>query len=130
MDEAKLDRGRIYMQIFIKFQTYNGETKEEQSQYFAYIFKRLKELGYTDKGAQFLFDKGRAVTATIDTEEKYFGVTDTGIVGASFCGGNPGKHLLSLKRIAEYFDEIVLNENKDLIDALYTIEYHERYRKK
>ena len=118
------------MQIFIKFQTYNGETKEEQSQYFAYIFKRLKALGYSDKGAQYLFDKGRAVTATIDTDEKYFGVTDTGIVGASFCGGNPGKHLLSLKRLSEHFDEIVLNENKDLIDALYTIEYHERYQKK
>ena len=122
MDEAKLDRGRIYMQIFIKFQTYNGETKEEQSQYFAYIFKRLKALGYSDKGAQYLFAKGRAVTASIDTDEKYFGVTDTGIVGASFCGGNPGKHLLSLKRIAEHFNEILFKENKERVDSLCTME--------
>jgi hypothetical protein len=31
-------------------------------------------------------------------------------------------HLLSLKQIAKYFDEIVIKENKDLIDAFYTIE--------
>lgn len=110
----------------MKFQTYNGETKEDQAKYFGYILDRLKELGYTEKGAQYLFDEGRAVTATIDIDNKYFGVADTGIVGYSFCSAFSKKHLLSLKRMAEHFDELVLKQNKELLDAIYTIEYQER----
>lgn len=109
----------------MKFHTYNGETKEDQAKYFGYILARLRELGYTEKGAQHLFDEGRAVTATIDIHNKYFGVTDTGIVGYSFLSAFPKKHLLSLKRMAENFDELVLKHNKELLDALYTIEYYE-----
>jgi hypothetical protein len=117
------------MQIHMKFQAYNDETNEEQLKYFQYIFHRLKDLGYRLKGDGYLSDLTVAVTGTIDLEDKYFGVTDTGIVGYSFCGAFKGMHLMSLKRMAEYFDELVINNNKTLRDDLYRLEFHERYRK-
>ena len=117
------------MQIHMKFRAYAGETKEDQKKYFTYIIGRLIELGYNVKSSQYLFDEGRAVTGTIDTEEKYFGVADSGIIGYSFASAFKGMHLMSLKRMATYFDELVINKNQTLRDDLYKLEFHERYRK-
>jgi hypothetical protein len=117
------------MQIHMKFQPYNDETNEEQLKYFQYIHHRLKDLGYQVKGDGYINDLKGAITGTIDLEEMYFGVTDTGIVGYSFCGAFKGMHLMSLKRMAAYFDELVINKNKTLRDDLYRLEFHERYKK-
>jgi hypothetical protein len=117
------------MQIHMKFQPYNDETKEEQLKYFQYIHHRLKDLGYRVKGEGYLNDLKGAITATIDLEDMYFGVTDTGIVGYSFCGAFKGMHLMSLKRMVEYFDELVIKKNQTLRDDLYRLEFHERYTK-
>jgi RimJ/RimL family protein N-acetyltransferase len=126
---AKLQRGIMHMQIHMKFQPYNDETMEEQLKYFQYIYHRLKDLGYQVKGDGYLNDLKGAITATIDLEDKYFGVADTGIVGYSFASAFKGMHLMSLKRMADYFDELVINKNKTLRDDLYRLEFHERYRK-
>ena len=40
------------MQILIKFQTYNGEFKEEPSNNVTYIFNRFNKLGYLSKETQ------------------------------------------------------------------------------
>jgi hypothetical protein len=110
----------------MKFHTYNGETEEDQVKYFNYIYTRLGDLGFNLKFSKELFEEGKAITATIDIGKRYFGVCDTRIIGYSFCSSFPNKHLLSLKRMAENFDELVLKHNKELLDALYTIEYYER----
>ena len=117
------------MQIHMKFQAYNDETNEEQLKYFQSIHHRLKDLGYRVKSEGYLSDLTGAVTGTIDTEEKYFGVADTGIIGYSFASAFKGMHLMSLKRMATYFDELIINKNQTLRDDLYKLEFHERYRK-
>jgi hypothetical protein len=85
-----------HMHVYIKFNSYNGETKEEQTRYFESICIRLESFGYDLEWSKELFVEGRPKVGVINTDSKEIRAMDSVFVG------------LSLKRLDEHFDEVVI----------------------
>jgi hypothetical protein len=141
MDEAKLDKGRISMHIFIDLDKhYNGETDKDNLRYFKLILDKLEPLGFDLKWSREHLETGKYYLATIvsefprdpgryDDTNKEVNVYSTVFVGYMFCTSFPKYHPLSLKREWENIEAIVLKDNRTLLYQLYEMEYKERYKK-
>jgi hypothetical protein len=141
MDEAKLDKGRISMHIYIDLhKKYNGETDEDNLMYFKLILDKLEPLGFDLKWSREHLITPKYYLASITSEfprdegrdddtKKEVVARNTVFIGYMFCTSFPKYHPLSLKRAWENLEEIVLKDNRTLLYQLYELEYKDRYRR-
>jgi hypothetical protein len=141
MDEAKLDKGRISMHIYLDLhKKYNGETDEDNLRYFKLILDKLETVGFDLTYSRNHLETGKYYLANITSEfprdeglyddtKKSVNVYSTVFIGYMFCTSFPKYHPLSLKRAWENLEEIVLKDNRTLLYQLYETEHKERYRK-
>jgi hypothetical protein len=138
-----MHQGGKSMHIYISLHKhYNGETDEDNLKYFKLILDKLEPLGFDLKWSRNHLETGKYNLASITTEfprnpgkdlndtNKGVTVYDTVFVGYMFCASFPKYHPLSLKRVYENLDEIVLKDNRTMLYQLYEIEFKERYAKK
>ena len=117
------------MRIFIGFDTLvHKETKKEVEQNFERLAQKLRDGGFETEDALKTFRDGRAILASIgdgmvrttvghDYYEKALRSHDSPLIGYSF--SNDYQAVLSIKTVLDYFKELVIEHNPNVLRLLY-----------
>ena len=121
------------MQIYIILKNYHKDQQKFDRDYYIQLLIKCESLGIDMTWSRHHLKTGRERFAIINIPDVEGGRTpfnkikmftsDMLMTGYRFVSHHPTKRHLTLKTIIEHFDALVIQQNKELLNELYSMEY-------